>query len=1231
MKKLSLTFLVICLFIAGSVCNGQGIISTYVTLPGGDVPLGMAMDTSGNIYYSCGPCNFIKKISPSGRVSIIAGTGVAGFGGDGGPATAALLNFPKGMLLDPAGNIYFSDLDNYTIRKITASTGIITTLAGNTSSNWWAGDGGPATAATLGGCDFITRDIIGNLYFNDGDFSLIRKIDTSGIISTFAGTPNVFDFGGDGGPASAAFFNTPGVITIDAHNNFYIADGNNNRIRKIDSTGTITTIAGNGTSYTGDGAPATATGISDVMSITVDQIGNIYFNNDGITSAVLKIDTSGIVHVFAGSATEGYSGDGGPPGLAHFAGTGTLLFDKNHDLYIEDAGNYAIRKVSYTPNIIADSFSVYNSSSCSGIALSTTTNDSAATGLRTYFGDGTVDTNSLLPGAPGKYASVIHNYPNAGTYTIKEVLMNGTTGIDSTHFSYHYLLCKTIDVQFYFDANGNCLKDSAESFNFLPVMTEVDSNGIAIDTISANSGFYYQAYGNPGDIYSFRVISAPPGYSALCSGGIVADTLDSITNNIYTRFIGFNCSTSSGFDLAENTSMLTGRHLASGTIVVNNNYCTPEDAVVTMNVDPKYVFESSVPSPSSIVGNTVIWNFSGMSAGSMPQLISYSLTIPGAYLTAGDTVLTKFMVTPITGDLDTTNNTCIRIDTIRSSYDPNEMSVTPSGYILPNTTLQYTINFENTGNDTAYNIAVMDTLPDNVNVNSLRIDIASAVLNTATYNAGGHNIIKFDFPGINLPDSSHHNQCNGMVLFHVKTVDGLSDGATLFNHAGIFFDDNPVVMTDTVENTVSLIHGPASVCKGAKISWSELANGGMWTSTNGSATISRDTVSGAATGVDTFTYTVPSLYGNTFATKTVTVNPIPSVYMVTGGGSICAGSTGIDLSLSGSDTGCVYQLYSSASATGAAIAGTGYPLDLGVYTVAGTYSVTATSPATSCANNMNDSAVIVVNSLVVPSLNVTTSLGDTVCAGSSVTFIAAGANGGTSPVYDWSVNGTPVTGSTSYTYTPSNHDLITIVLISDALCVSPDSATASITITVDSILVPIITINAVPGFTLAAGMPDTLTVTVSNAGAAPAYQWYVNGTVISGATSATLIRTFLNNDSVSCVVTGSGACALSSFNSALIHVSSTGVLQLAGTDGIQLVPNPNKGSFTLTGAWANDEHVVAEITDMLGQVVYKNELTVSNGAIDAQILLGSRLANGIYLLNLKAASGARVFHFILER
>ena len=422
--------------------------------------------------------------------------------------------------------------------------------------------------------------------------------------------------------------------------------------------------------------------------------------------------------------------------------------------------------------------------------------------VTTYYGDGCNDDHALSSSYHTDYA---HTYTTAGTYTIKEVLYNGTSRLDSLTISYEYLYCRTLPVKFYYDANSDCVFDAGDSYSYIPISTEVDSNGTPIDTISAVSGFYYKAYGPPGTIYTFKVISSSLGgmYLSCPSSGVLYDTIQSYVDAYTPKYFGLNCSSGTSFDLGEYASFRPGPHNAVATIIANNRYCTPETGTVTMTFSPKYNYVSAAPAPLSVSGNVLTWVFDSMSAVLPPVFINVSLwKATSLDIPIGDTVNSNYVITPISGDVNPGNNSTSTFDSVKAAYDPNEMSVTPEGYIASGTQLQYTINFENTGNAPAQNIYVIDTISDDVVLNSIKIIASSAVMNVSRFNDGLHNIVKFDFPNINLPDSSHHNQCDGMVMFSIYTQTGLPPGTTIDNQAGIFFDDNAVVLTNTVDDII---------------------------------------------------------------------------------------------------------------------------------------------------------------------------------------------------------------------------------------------------------------------------------------------------------------------------------------------------------------------------------------------------------------------------------------------
>jgi len=282
-----------------------------------------------------------------GNVTTIAGDGTQGFSGDGGPATASVTNFPNGIAIDNAGNIYFTEITNCVVRKI-AADGIISTVAGIVGQCTFSGDDGQATAAKLDFPQGLTVDASGNLYIADTDSHRIRKIDVAtGIITTVAGNGTAGD-AGDGGQATAAELDSSQDMAVDATGNIYISDWLNNKIRKVDATtGIITTIAGTGDSgFSGDGAAATAAKLKSPSGITVDAAGTIYFSDRG-NDRIRKIATDGIITTVVGKGGfNAFSGDGGQATDAELNNPSGITIDNDGNLYIMDRNNHRIRKVT---------------------------------------------------------------------------------------------------------------------------------------------------------------------------------------------------------------------------------------------------------------------------------------------------------------------------------------------------------------------------------------------------------------------------------------------------------------------------------------------------------------------------------------------------------------------------------------------------------------------------------------------------------------------------------------------------------------------------------------------------------------------------------------------------------------------------------------------------------------------------------------------------------------------
>ncbi len=372
------------------------------------------------------------------------------------------------------------------------------------------------------------------------------------------------------------------------------------------------------------------------------------------------------------------------------------------------------------------------------------------------------------------------------------------------------------------------------------------------------------------------------------------------------------------------------------------------------------------------------------------------------------------------------------------------------------------------------------------------------------------------------------------------------------------------------------------------------------------------------------------------AIKAVTVNPLPTVFSVTGGGTMCAGDAGLSVLLSSSVTGTVYDLYNFGVPV-ASMAGSGAYLDFGPLSVTGTYKVVATTTATGCSDTMSGSADIWVNIKNTPAVSLAATPGVKVCEGSAVTLTATPAIGGSAPVYTWKVNGIVVGGSGPvFSYTPVEGDVVIAMLLSNATCVTTTKAYDYVTMKVSGPMTPVVTITADPGNRIAKGQGVTFSAAVANGGPSPLYQWQVNNVNITGANSATYTTADIqHNDVVNCIVTSDDMCsATAKAQDVRMLVSYTGITATtqAGAD-IKVLPNPNNGTFSIKGntGSAVDETVTLELTDMLGQVVYRSTTMSNSGVISAQVTAGNNIASGMYLLSVRSATGNNVFHVVIEQ
>jgi sugar lactone lactonase YvrE len=407
--------------IAGFSGDGGPAVNAELNLPHGVVS-----DAAGNIYYADGNENRVRKIvHATGVITTVAGTGIASYSGDGGPAVNATLNNPYDVALDAAGNLYIADAWNACIRKVDAASGAIATFAGICGTLGETGNDGPATQATMVLPLGVALDAAGNVYVADAGLSLIHKVDAkTGLMTIFAGKINATALG-DGGPATEAWIKYSIGIAADPAGNVYIVDSNDNRVRKVTvATGIITTVAGTGVfGYGADGVLATQSELAQPNDVTTDSAGNVFFS-DSAFGRVRRVDAqTGVVTTYAGDGISGFGGDGGPANLAEMEYPEGLWFDGLGNLYISDGFNNRIRVVGAPPasgpiatttTLTASATSLLVGQSLTLTATVTAASGSAPSGAVVFL-DGATSVGSATLSAGG--VAVLTWAPATGNYS----------------------------------------------------------------------------------------------------------------------------------------------------------------------------------------------------------------------------------------------------------------------------------------------------------------------------------------------------------------------------------------------------------------------------------------------------------------------------------------------------------------------------------------------------------------------------------------------------------------------------------------------------------------------------------------------------------------------------------------------------------------------------------------------------------------------------------------------
>ncbi len=1036
-----------------SGATGDGRAATDASIGN---PNGITVDKFGNVYVTDGLNNTIRVINSAGRIATFCGApGGGGYSGDGGAATDATLNNPTGICADASGNIYFADQGNNIVRKVDASTGIISTFAGTAGLAFYSGDGGAATAASLAGAVDVAISGSGMLLIADG-FNRIMFVDTFGNIGTFAG--GVSGYRGDGGAATAASLLAPTGVTIDKFGNVYIADNQNNVVRLVDATGTITTVAGSldtttyASGYSGDGGAATAALMSSPNGIGTDSLGNLYIA-DMLNNVIRFVNVStGTISTFAGNATAGYRGDGGLADTAELNNPVYCVVSKLGHLFIADQFNNVIRDVAPPPiSITTASLTV-----CSGHSVSFTANV-LVSGVVHY--DWMVNGHSII----GDAATITLDSVNSGDSI--QCLLLGAGSTDTLGYSnvltmgVHISVTPTITIS----ANHDSLCTGG---------SVILSSGVTGGGSSPSFAWYVNGVATSGH-------SATYSYSPADSDVVHCELTSSL-----------GCVTTSPV----HSLPLTLRVLPvlSPSIIISaisDTVCDGAMAYLSAAVI------NAGPAP------TYIWQVGGLHMGADTSVYSYI---------------------PATGDLVT----CVLVsDYLCPSHDSttsNTITMAVRSRVVP------TVTASSTGGDTTC--------------------AGSSVTLTASSTYGGSTPIyrwKSGSVYIGIGDTFTYSPSSDAVIRCV-----MASSATCRSMDTVISDSIKISVIGVSTPSVSTTVSADTVCHGTTVSFTATGiNGGgspvydwyrngihiaVGSSYSYSAVSSGDSVycilrsSAACATPDTAMSAVTHIVVNALVTPSVSITASPS-------GAICAGTT---------------VTYTATPVSGGTAPGyIWYKNGIGVGTGSTfTFSTAATGDTIKCIlisdapcatpDTVTSNAIVMsVIPLVTPTIAISVSPNDTICAGTSVTFRDTITNGGSAPAYQWRKNGTIVATTASYTVTPLNGDTVSCTLISSAACATPDTVRSSvIKMTVNPIVTPAMLISAAPSGAVCAGTTVNFTSIAINEGSAPAYQWRVNGVNV-GSDTTTYSYTPANGDTVYCKLTSSAGCLTSdSANSNVIHM-----------------------------------------------------------------------------------------------
>jgi gliding motility-associated-like protein len=885
-------------------------------------------DNSGDIFFTDQWNRLIWKVNSAGIATVYAGTGVNGNAGDGGLATAAELYTPVWLSIDNGGNLYVTDMYGG-VRKINAA-GIISTVISNLqvfdAAGPGTGDGGPLSAATFVGIEAFVPDNVGNLYISDQGANVIRKVNSAGIISTIAGN-GTLGYSGDGGPATAAQLDRPYGVAFYG-GNMYIPDDANHCIRKVDASGIITTVAGTGNlGNSGNGGPATSAEFWSCWQVQFDASGNMFIA-DADNNTVRKVDNTGTITDYAGISGDvgaGFSGDGGPAVDAKMYYVGGIALDNAGNLYIVDEGNYIIRKVvnclfaplSQTP---ADN------TICAGGNTAFTLTATGATGYQWQASTG------------AGFTDLSNDAVYGGTTTSSLSITAATVTMNTTQYR-----CNIVN--------------SCGTFATVPAT-------LAVNTPAAPT------------------VAVATTTNAICAGSTTTFTA-SATNGGTAPVYQWQLN---GTAVGTNTPSYTNSGLNNGDVLTcvltSNSTCTTTPTVtsnaVTMTVNPAVTPTISVTGPGGVIcnGSTATFTAVATNGGTSPV---YEWQIDGA--DAGTNSATFIDPDPENADVIT----CVLVSNAACATTP---SATNGVFLIVNQMVTPTLTIAGpNGGGICAGIPVTFT--------------ASATNSGPT--PAYQWLVNGVSSGSNSPSYSTAGLNNGDVVSCVLTANGVC--AT-----------TPTAVSNTVTMTISSPVTPAvtiavatpMVCVGSAASFTASPVNG------GSAPVYQWFVNGQTTPETGPSYVNGSLNNGDAISCIMT-----------------------------SDAGCL------------------------------------TTP--SAASN---TIVQQIQPMVNASLSIASSA-TTICSGTEVTFTATAVNGGSSPAYQWLVNGADVgAGKSVFTNNDlANGDVVSCIVTSSLSCSAPATSQNQVQLTVN----PNPSVVLMPDTIIALGQSITLQATIT--GPVTSYEW----------------------------------------------------------------------------------------------------------------------------------------------